>query len=52
MVWLVSQEGAFLKGKTVWANWDVNELKAQAETISAGPQLTSGSIGWPFPHHG
>ncbi len=25
-VWLASKEGAFLKGRLVWANWDVREM--------------------------
>ncbi|KAF9776776.1 hypothetical protein IL306_004971 [Fusarium sp. DS 682] len=32
-VWLASPEAEFLKGKFVWANWDVDELKARAEEI-------------------
>jgi hypothetical protein len=32
-VWLASPEAEFLKGKFVWANWDVDELKAHAEEI-------------------
>ena len=32
-VWLASQEAEFLKGKFVWVNWDVDELKARADGI-------------------
>jgi hypothetical protein len=32
-VWIASPEAEFLKGKFVWANWDVNELTAFAEEI-------------------
>ena len=32
-VWLASLEAEFLKGKLVWVNWDVDELKARAEEI-------------------
>ncbi|KEF53517.1 uncharacterized protein A1O9_10492 [Exophiala aquamarina CBS 119918] len=32
-VWLASPEAEFLKGKFVWANWDVDELKAHAKEI-------------------
>ncbi|KAH7383062.1 hypothetical protein BKA64DRAFT_683799 [Cadophora sp. MPI-SDFR-AT-0126] len=32
-VWLASPEAAFLKSKFVWANWDVEELKARSEEI-------------------
>lgn len=43
-VWLTSPEAAFLKGRLVWANWDVNELKARAEEIASGVQLTTSSL--------
>jgi hypothetical protein len=45
---LASPEAQFLKGKYLWANWDVDELKAKAKEIEAGPQLTIGLVGWPF----
>ncbi|KIX06947.1 uncharacterized protein Z518_04923 [Rhinocladiella mackenziei CBS 650.93] len=32
-VWLASPEAEFLKGKFVWVNWDVDELKAQADEL-------------------
>lgn len=32
-VWLASPEAEFLKGKFVWVNWDVEELKARADEI-------------------
>ncbi|KAF2786538.1 NAD(P)-binding protein [Melanomma pulvis-pyrius CBS 109.77] len=32
-VWIASPEAEFLKGKFVWANWDVDELKALAEEV-------------------
>ncbi|PVH76651.1 NAD(P)-binding protein [Cadophora sp. DSE1049] len=32
-VWLASPEAAFLKSKFVWANWDVEELKARADEL-------------------
>ncbi|KIW12357.1 hypothetical protein PV08_09634 [Exophiala spinifera] len=47
-VWLASPEARFLKGKFVWANWDVDELKAQAEQIAASTQLNIDLVGWPF----
>jgi hypothetical protein len=52
MVWLASTEAAFLRGKLVWANWDVDELKSQAQEIKSGQQMTSGIIGWPYPQMG
>jgi hypothetical protein len=48
MVWLTLPEAQFLNGKLVWANWDVDELKAKADEISAGSQMTAGIDGWPF----
>ncbi|PNP77067.1 hypothetical protein FNYG_09680 [Fusarium nygamai] len=34
-VWLASPEAEFLKGKFVWVNWDVDELKARANEIKS-----------------
>ncbi|GAB1196658.1 hypothetical protein APSETT444_005933 [Aspergillus pseudonomiae] len=47
-VWLASGEAHFLKGKYLWANWDVDELKAKEEEIAASPILSIGLVGWPF----
>ncbi|KAK2604551.1 hypothetical protein N8I77_007469 [Diaporthe amygdali] len=47
-VWLASPEARFLKGKFLWCNWDVDELKAQAEEIEKGTKLSIGLVGWPF----
>ncbi|WYZ37901.1 hypothetical protein EsH8_II_001407 [Colletotrichum jinshuiense] len=47
-VWLSSPEAAFLTGRTVWANWDVEELKKGAQAIQSGQLLTSGINGWPY----
>ena len=47
-VWLVSLEAAFLRGKFVSTNWDVDELKARAKEIEVSPILTSNILGWPF----
>lgn len=47
-VWATSPEGAFLRGKWVWANWDVEELKARAQEIQTTPILTANILGWPF----
>ncbi|GLI76362.1 hypothetical protein PoHVEF18_004634 [Penicillium ochrochloron] len=47
-LWLTSPEAAFLNGRSVWANWDVEELMAKAEEIQSGLLLTSGVYGWPF----
>ncbi len=47
-VWLASPEARFLKGKFLWTNWDVDELKSQAKEIEAGVQLSIGLVGWPW----
>ena len=47
-VWLASPEARFLKGKFLWANWDVDELKARAKEIESTTQLSIGLGGWPF----
>lgn len=47
-VWLASPEAQFLKGKFLWANWDVDELKTKAKKLEAGPELKIGLVGWPF----
>ncbi|KAF7536568.1 hypothetical protein G7054_g4407 [Neopestalotiopsis clavispora] len=48
MVWLASPEAQFLKGKFLWTNWDVDELKAKAEEIQSGSFLNLDLVGWPF----
>jgi len=45
-VWVASAEAEFLKNKIVWANWDVDELKAKSEELVASKQLTLGLVGW------
>jgi hypothetical protein len=39
LVWVASDEAAFLRNKFVWANWDVEELKARAEDIQTSSLL-------------
>jgi NAD(P)-dependent dehydrogenase (short-subunit alcohol dehydrogenase family) len=46
-VWLASPEALFLRGKFVWSNWDVNELKERKSEIQRG-WLDMGPLGWPF----
>ena len=48
ITWLCSLESDFLKGKYVWANWDVNELLAMKERIEGTSLLTLSLDGWPF----
>ncbi|KAF4432010.1 Short chain dehydrogenase citE [Colletotrichum fructicola] len=40
LVWAASQEAAFLNGKFVFANWDVEELKASAGKIEGDADLS------------
>jgi hypothetical protein len=47
IVWATSPEAEFLKGKLLWANWDVDELKARREELEGSPLLTLGLLGWP-----
>ncbi|KAL4864890.1 hypothetical protein BDV12DRAFT_188617 [Aspergillus spectabilis] len=47
-VWFASPKARSLKGKYLWANWDVNELRARAAELEASTELTIGLIGWPF----
>ena len=48
MVWLSSPEAAFLKGRFVWAKWDVKELQEKKEAFEKDPTLlTVGLLGWP-----
>ncbi|TVY94407.1 Short chain dehydrogenase [Lachnellula willkommii] len=46
MVWAVSPEEEFLKGKFIWSNWDVNDLIAKKDELSAS-DLTTDLLGWP-----
>lgn len=48
MLWLASPEAAFAKGKYLWANWDVEELKEKADKIANTDILTISMKGWPF----
>ncbi|KAF3035251.1 hypothetical protein E8E12_007338 [Didymella heteroderae] len=38
-VWLASPEAEFLRGKFVWVNWDVDEMKALAREITESELL-------------
>ncbi|KAG4433050.1 hypothetical protein IFR05_011468 [Cadophora sp. M221] len=46
VVWAASKEAKFLKGKLVWVNWDVDELKAREEDIVSTRVLTLGLEGF------
>ncbi|KAK4185892.1 hypothetical protein QBC35DRAFT_502746 [Podospora australis] len=47
LVWLASSEASFLRGRAVWANWDVEELKAQKEKYTEGLFMAAGFKGLP-----
>ncbi|TGO61806.1 hypothetical protein BCON_0024g00060 [Botryotinia convoluta] len=48
LVWLSQPKSKFLNGRLIWANWDVDELSAQAERIQNSSYFTIGCIGWPY----
>ncbi|KAK7947913.1 uncharacterized protein PG986_008799 [Apiospora aurea] len=48
MLWLASPEAVFLKGKFLWSNWDVDELKTRAAEIEASQEFNIQVVGWPF----
>jgi len=48
MLWLASPEARFLKGKFLWSNWDVDELKARRNELESSRQLNVDLVGWPF----
>jgi NAD(P)-dependent dehydrogenase (short-subunit alcohol dehydrogenase family) len=39
IVWAASKEAEFLKGRAVWASWDIDELKAKKDEILADPTM-------------
>ncbi|KAI1280966.1 hypothetical protein F5Y07DRAFT_386835 [Xylaria sp. FL0933] len=47
LVWAASDEAKFLKNKFVFANWDVDEMKAREQEIAGSPELTVGLVGFP-----
>jgi NAD(P)-dependent dehydrogenase (short-subunit alcohol dehydrogenase family) len=49
IVWLASAQAEFLRGRFVWANWDVTEMMAMKEKIEADPLFLAPTLGgWPF----
>ena len=47
LVWAASEEAAFLRGKFVFATWDVEELKAKKGEIEQSGELTMALSGFP-----
>ncbi|KAF2491550.1 NAD(P)-binding protein [Lophium mytilinum] len=52
ILWAASPEAAFAKGRFLWCNWDVQQLKALKKVQEEPLFLTSGILGWPFEHTG
>ncbi|TVY31625.1 Short chain dehydrogenase [Lachnellula occidentalis] len=51
-VWAASPEAAFVNGKFLWCNWDVDELKERKEEIEGSSILTTNLEGWSsFKYH-
>jgi len=48
MLWLAGTEAEFLRGKYLWANWDMDELKERADSIAASEEFNIQLVGWPF----
>ncbi|KAK4044646.1 hypothetical protein C8A01DRAFT_11900 [Parachaetomium inaequale] len=48
IVWLASLEARFLKGKFLWSNWDIDELKARRSELESSTLLNVTLSGWPF----
>lgn len=46
VVWALSEEARFLKGKFVWVNWDVEELVGRKKEIESTAFLTLGLEGF------
>ena len=47
-VWLCQDEAKFPRGRFVWSNWDMEELKARREEISDSLLMTANCIGFPY----
>ncbi|TVY31512.1 Short chain dehydrogenase [Lachnellula subtilissima] len=51
-IWTASPEAAFVNGKFLWCNWDVDELKESKEEIQGSSILTTNLEGWSsFKYH-
>jgi NAD(P)-dependent dehydrogenase (short-subunit alcohol dehydrogenase family) len=47
IVWVASPEAEFTKGKYLWVNWDVDEIKAAKEEFKDPFFFGLGLVGWP-----
>lgn len=51
-VWVASPEAAFVNGKFVWCNWDVDELKEKRGEIEGTGLFETTLEGWSdFKYH-
>jgi hypothetical protein len=46
-VWAASPGARFAKGRILWCNWDVTELKTMTAKIEESDLLTTGMVGFP-----
>ena len=46
IVWAATHEADFARGRTLWANWDVGELKERAREIVEKNLLVTTIEGW------
>ncbi len=47
IVWAISPESDFLRGKLIWSNWDVEELIARKAELEGTTKFTMVLEGWP-----
>jgi NAD(P)-dependent dehydrogenase (short-subunit alcohol dehydrogenase family) len=47
IVWTASPEAEFTRGKFLWVNWDVDEIKTKKEEFQDPSFLALGLVGWP-----
>ena len=47
LVWAASPESEFLRGRMLWSNWDVDELKDQRTEFESTTKFMIGLLGWP-----
>ena len=48
IVWATGPQADFLKGRLVWANWDIDELVAKSDEIVQKDLLTLGLRGFEY----
>jgi hypothetical protein len=46
IVWAASNNANFARGKMIWSNWDVAELKAKENEIASSHLLSTSVEGW------